>query len=533
MNDRGQNAGPEDLPDGWSYAPLEQVCDPVLAVDPKKHFEHGFSYIDISSINAEELRIVAAKHVSKRETPPSRARQLVNSGDTLLSTVRVYLRNVAIVSGEYDGQIASTGLCVLRGSIALEHRFLFHFVTGRSFTNTLLPLQRGNSPPAVLEEDIKAQRIPVPPINEQRRIVEKIDELFSDIEQGEAALRRAKTLLQRYRQAVLKAAVTGELTRDWRARHQGEIETGEQLLARILETRRAAWEKAELGKMTAKGQRPKNDSWKRRYKEPTAPDTAGFPALPEGWVWASIGQLFRVFIGSTPSRSSPEFWGGEVPWVSSGEVAFCRIKSTKERISTLGLERSSTRIHPPGTVLLAMIGEGRTRGQAAILDLAACNNQNAAAIRVSETPVLPEYVYLFLEHRYEITRRAGKGGNQPALNKDRVEAICIPLPPLAEMEEIVRVVDEMLIDGHKIASDLGVEQGRVAALRQSILRAAFAGKLVPQDANDEPASVLLERIAAERATMKTAGRPRRGRKREREEPEKVAERLRVREPVLG
>lgn len=102
--------------------------------------------------------------------------------------------------------------------------------------------------------------------------------------------------------------------------------------------------------------------------------------------------------------------------MSSGEVAFNRIKATRESISAKGLDNSSTNLHPPGTVLLGMIGEGKTRGQVAILDIEACNNQNSAAIRVSETDVLPEYVYSFLEKEYEETRRRGSGGNQPALN---------------------------------------------------------------------------------------------------------------------
>ena len=100
---------------------------------------------------------------------------------------------------------------------------------------------------------------------------------------GVASLKQARALLKKYRQAVLKAAVTGELTRDWRARHQGEIkETGAELLQRILKIRRAAWEVAELKKLPAKGKPPKDDGWKQKYKEPQAPDTTGLPHLPRG-----------------------------------------------------------------------------------------------------------------------------------------------------------------------------------------------------------------------------------------------------------
>ena len=125
-----------------------------------------------------------------------------------------------------------------------------------------------------------------------------------------------------------------------------------------------------------------------------------------------------------------------------------------------------------------MIGEGRTRGQAAILDVAAAHNQNAASIRVSETPIPPEYVYWWLEHRYEITRAQGVGGNQPALNKARVQAIPIPVPPLSEQQEIVRRLGARLDEADALQSELDGAAADVTDLRQSVLAAAFRGELV-------------------------------------------------------
>jgi type I restriction enzyme S subunit len=243
--------------------------------------------------------------------------------------------------------------------------------------------------------------VPIPPKETQARIVSKIDELFSRIGEGERALKRVKKLVARYRQSVLKAAITGELTREWRAKRKGQLGSGNALLQSILKARREAWEMAELDRMKAKGFRPVNDHWKKKYQEPSPPDIMHLAELPEGWVWTSMGQLFPVSVGSTPSRKEATYWNGGIPWVSSGEVAFCRIKDTKEHISPLGFENSSVRMHPPGTVLLAMIGEGKTRGQAAILDIEACHNQNAASIGVSATPIPPEYIFNFLKYRYE------------------------------------------------------------------------------------------------------------------------------------
>ncbi len=145
-----------------------------------------------------------------------------------------------------------------------------------------------------------------------------------------------------------------------------------------------------------------------------------------------------------------------------------------------------------------MIGEGRTRGKAGLLEIAACNNQNCAAIWVSLTPILPQFVHLWLLFSYEQTRELGSGNNQPAMNKTIVEGIAFPLPPLAEQEAIDEAVEDQLSVIDHLKSDSGTKMKAAQSLRQSILRHAFTGQLVPQDPVDEPASELLKRIAAER-----------------------------------
>jgi type I restriction enzyme, S subunit len=182
--------------------------------------------------------------------------------------------------------------------------------------------------------------------------------------------------------------------------------------------------------------------------------------------------------------------------VTSGEVAFCRIRSTRETISLEALGATSEKLHPAGTVLLAMIGEGKTRGQCAILDIPATNNQNSAAIRVAATPIPPEFIYVILQERYFASRRESQGGNQPALNAGIVADIPIALPPPSETDEILRRVSEALAAADDAEKQLDAEAADAARLRQSILKAAFEGRLVPQDPNDEPASALLARLGA-------------------------------------
>ena len=287
----------------------------------------------------------------------------------------------------------------------------------------------------------------------------------------------------------------------------GEGATGAQLLERILTERRSRWEAKQLAKFAEQCKSPPKD-WQKKYPEPVQPDTTGLPGLPEGWVWSSLGECFHVAVGATPSRKEPSYWGGSIPWVSSGEVRFSRITATREMITQDGLNNSSTQINPVGSVLLGMIGEGKTRGQVAILDVEAANNQNCAAIWASEAGMPSEYVYFWLWSQYEQTRRGSSGNNQPALNKSIVERIFFPLAPLGEMNEIVRLVSQLLdaISEQELAIEISLKQSTTQ--RQNILRAAFSGQLVPQDPADEPASVLLERIRAERAAQATLKKPR-------------------------
>ena len=337
--------------------------------------------------------------------------------------------------------------------------------------------------------------------------MDAVGDLLTQVDEAEAALSRARDEVARFRASLLHAATAGALTAGWRAANP-PAETGADLLARILAERRAAWERAERARLEAKGTPPRGEEWKARYVEPSAPSTDDMAPLPDGWLWTSLGQLFDVMIGATPSRANADFWDGEVPWVSSGEVAFCTITHTRERITPKGLSASSTNLHPPGTVLLAMIGEGKTRGQAAILGLTACNNQNAAAIRVAATPIPSLYVYWWLELSYEKSRKASAGGNQPALNKSKVQNIMLPLPSLAELEQLVADIEETADAEVGMQSDLSSATAEISALRQSILHAAFTGRLVPQDPADEPASALLARLRAAPAVPRPRGRRR-------------------------
>jgi type I restriction enzyme S subunit len=306
-----------------------------------------------------------------------------------------------------------------------------------------------------------------PPIEEQRRIVASIEQQLTRLDAGVAALRSIQANLKRYRAAVLKAACEGRLvpTEAELARREGRpYEPASVLLERI---------KAEKAKLAgANVTAPSRRSTQRRDAAAALP--ADLPPLPEGWVSATLGSCFRVVVGATPSRKVPAYWAGDVPWVSSGEVQFCRIAATRECVTASALAECNVVLNPTGSVLLGMIGEGRTRGQAAILDVPAANNQNCAAIWVGQSSVLPEYVYWWLCHEYDRTRQIGAGNNQRALNKSVVGGMVMALPPGAEQRRIVAEVDRRLSLADALDGIVTANLHRATRLRHSILSNALS-----------------------------------------------------------
>jgi len=261
-----------------------------------------FTYIDIGSIDSEEKRIREPKILTV-DAAPSRAKQRLKAGDVLVSMTRPNLNAVAIVPREYDGAVASTGFHVLRATEGTDPLWLYYAVQTQAFISTMFGLVQGALYPAVRPRDIRAFAIPHPPRNRQKLIVAEIEKQFSRLDEAVAGLKRVKANLKRYKAAVLKAAVEGRLveTEAELARREGRsYETGEKLLQRILETRRSQWQ------------------GKGKYKQPAAPDTTDLPELPEGWVWATVGQLAcLVEYGSSAKTSDVS---GGVPVLRMGNI---------------------------------------------------------------------------------------------------------------------------------------------------------------------------------------------------------------------
>ncbi|MFL5493024.1 MAG: restriction endonuclease subunit S [Gemmatimonadales bacterium] len=233
--------------------------------------------------------------------------------------------------------------------------------------------------------------------------------------------------------------------------------------------------------------------------------------VPEGWAATTLGAIADVGTGATPNRADLSYWqGGEVPWVTSGMLNQDFVRDPSECVTQKALNETNLTLYPPGTLLLAMYGEGKTRGKCSELLIEAATNQAIAAIQfIGSGESLRPYVKIALRAQYEVTRRLASGGVQPNLNLSLVRAIQLAIPPAVEQARIVAEVERHMSILAALEQSIAEARSRAAQGKQSILKQAFSGKLVLQDANDEPATMLLERIHLAHARQGNNGRPRR------------------------
>ena len=290
----------------------------------------------------------------------------------------------------------------------------------------------------------------------------------------------------------------GKLTETWRTTHQDDIEPASALLQRILKERREKWETEQLDQMKAKGRMPKDDKWKAKHKEPITPDTSDLPELPNGWVWTTVGSIGLVASGQTPKGINDLDLDGEIPFYKIsdmnklGNERFMRtagIALDDDQTTRLGIH-----VRKQGTVIFPKRGGAIATNKKRILSCPSAYDLNIMGVLPYIVPT--DFFYQWL---LSIDLAAlSDGSNVPQLNHKDIDPLPFPLPPLLEQQAIVSEVESRFSVADEVEKTITVELKRAEQLRQSILKRAFSGKLVPQDPNDEPASVLLERIQAEK-----------------------------------
>ena len=236
--------------------------------------------------------------------------------------------------------------------------------------------------------------------------------------------------------------------------------------------------------------------------------------LPDGWAWSRIKNISLIGTGATPLKSNSTYYkDGTIPWITSAATSKASITLPTDYITNLALAETNCTIYPVGTLIIAMYGEGKTRGQISELDIEACTNQACAALRVlGESKPLRQYVKLYFQYSYGSLRQKAKGGQQPNLNQTIIADTLIPIPPYKEIDRVIMFASDCFDLVDTIEEDKAAVLDGIGCIKKCILDLAIRGQLVPQDPADEPASVLLERIRAEKEELIKQGKIKRDKK---------------------
>ncbi len=433
------------LPDGWIKTKINVVADNVEKINPKKYPDTLYYYCDINSIDNSKLQITNPKQFLGRDAP-SRARQLIKTNDILFATVRTYLKNIAIVSNELNAQLASTGFCVIRPKI--NYKFVFYYVQTKRFLNKLNKIQRGTNYPAVKNSDVMNSIILVPPPNEQKRIVSKIESIFTQIDTLEKSLKSIKSRMKRYKQAVLKLAFEGRLVPQ-----DPNDESAKTLLKRLHHD-------VEIKTNTV------------QHK------------LPKGWAKTTLENTAVVLLGLSPPSSTYNYTKEGLPFFQ-GKADFGRVHPTTrvwcsqpKRIVEEDTLLLSVRA-PIGSVNITTKKCSIGRGLAGIKPIGGMDTK---------------FFFYFFHHIQMKLKTYGTGTTFMAIRGKEIRGCEINLPPLNEQKRIVCKIESIFAHVDVIDAYVARLLETLATLRQSVLKYAFDGKLVPQDPHDAPANNLLEKI---------------------------------------
>lgn len=491
---------PYKLPEGWVSTTLREVSLPIVRINRDyQNSNESFKYIDIESIDNERSIIKDFKSFTWGNAP-SRAQQKIKANDILFANVRPYLKNITIIPSQLDDQIASTGFCVIR-PLVINPKFVFYYVLSQTFIDTINKLATGTSYPAVTNNIILEQSIVLAPVNEQNRIVEKIEEFFSELDQVIKGLKKAHQQLEIYKQAVLKNAFEGKLTINWRKQNKPEYQITnwiEQTRQKVYNKKVESWKIAKEQWVAAgeNGNKPVKPAQIKTVEPFSSLQLEAFSSLPKSyWEWIKLNQ---VTLGVEYGTSIKSLKQGKVPVLRMGNIqngAF----DWSDLVFTNDEVEISKYLLKNGDVLFNRTNSPELVGKAAIYESERTAIFAGYLIRINHISdiVNSKYINYFLNS--PVAKKYGhsiktNGVNQSNINGDKLINYPVPICTILEQVQIIEELDSRftIIENLETAINNGLQ--KVQIFRYSILKKAFEGKLVSQNANDEHASFLLEKI---------------------------------------
>ena len=457
---------------GWAQVELGELIDKSTdKADPTEI--DPVPYVGLEHIEQGTGKL--SGHGQSSEVKSTKAK--FSEGDLLYGKLRPYLNKVWIAS--FDG-VCSTDILVFPPAEKVSQKYLYYRLLSSDFVQYANAKSSGVNHPRVSYKKVSQFEVGLPSLSEQRRIVAKIEELFSDLEAGVADLKRVKKQLQRYRQSVLQAAVEGRLTKAWR--EERDTESADKLLERILEERQKKWEKQYRWERYDSKDKEPPSGWKKRYKEPKAPAKAeDLPKVPNGWLWTSLDALTWNNVdyrGKTPPYAESGILTVSAGNVKEGQITF---ESRRKYVSEETYSEWLTRGEPePGDLIITTEAPV---GETALLPSDDTYLLTRRVLACQTLEVKNRFLQMCFSAgatRHHLDSNS-RGTTVPRILKKVLFKTPLPLPPIEEQRRIVEAADRLLSIAEEATQTVECEIKRAERLRQSILKQAFSGQLVEKE----------------------------------------------------
>ncbi|MEW8333346.1 MAG: restriction endonuclease subunit S [Candidatus Thiodiazotropha sp.] len=505
----------ENLPESWVYGLVGEFCDIVqsgFACGKHSDDDIGVTHLRPMNVNrAGEIDLTVQKYI-----PTSYDNRRLTTGNVLFNNTNSpeLIGKTAYVTNEADGLAFSNHMTRIEFKNGIDSKYgayqLHYLWMARYYMHKCI--KHVNQASISSSDFSKSIPFVVPPTNEQHRIVAKIEELFSELDKGIESLKRAREQLKVYRQALLKHAFEGELTEQWRKDNADKLETADQLLARIKQAREDRYQKQ------LKEWKEVVKQWEKageKGKKPRKPIALHAIKPNEGQVpheWLSL-QVRDCLISSPSNGRSVKDRDGGFPVLRLTALKGEKICISERKNGDWDREQAKEYIIKEGDFLLS-----RGNGSKSLVGLGKLVPSTKIEVAYPDTMVRlkPNTDYLRSEYlaevwnsrviRNQIEEAARTTAGIYKINQKHINEFVLPICSLEEQDWIIRRLNEVLPVINQMMKEIEAGLERSEALRQSILKKAFSGQLVAQDPNDEPASVLLERIAAEKAQAAARGK---------------------------
>jgi type I restriction enzyme S subunit len=395
-------------------------------------------------------------HIAQK--PSNTKMILICPDDLVISGINVAKGAMGVYRGDKNikATIHYSSYTFDEGKINVD--YFKRFLKSAEFVKLLQEQVKGGIKTEIKPKHILPLEINLPSIKEQKIIVKKLKDIETEESDLKQEITQQQILLKKLRQQILQEAIEGKLTQDWRVKNPN-TEPASELLKRIQA------EKQQLIKdKKIKAQKPLS----------VITEDEKLFKLPKSWVWCQVNDIANIGTGATPLTSEPSYYGGEFNWMTSGDTGYDYVTHTKLTISKKAIQETNCKIYPTKTLVVAMYGQGKTRGQVTELKIDTATNQACVAIQIYIFSVeANQFLKTHFKKIYNEIRKLAQGGAQPNLNMGKIKANVVALPPLLEQKSIVAKVEKLLSICDKLQTQITANQTHAEQLMQAVLKEAF------------------------------------------------------------